>query len=347
MPNKLTDQDYCNGAKELGCSVAAIKAVAEVESSGGGYLADGRIKIRFEGHKFREFTNQKYDKDHPDVSYPYSQMGSKAHGYDAFDKAFALDSTAALLATSWGKFQPMGFTHGEVGFATVNAFVDFLKASEGNQLIAFIRLVKARGLADELKRARKSDFQTFKTVYNGSGANNYAQKMYDAYLRYKKVKVNCDGATGEIASDTTIPEDGGSAGDSSNVGTTTTTQQTDSTTVVTGSDLDTPADVTAIRPYQGIGFWPVIKRDLGAAMGGNLTFQGLTTVMNQLTGIPEWLAPLIAKFAFVILIGTVLYFIFRLVNYVVWIFNERHRVKIEAQYKADPLKKDINWVGNN
>jgi two-component sensor histidine kinase len=49
----LTEEDYKRAARRLGCSVAAIKAVAEVEAPGSGFLPDGRPKILFERHIFR------------------------------------------------------------------------------------------------------------------------------------------------------------------------------------------------------------------------------------------------------------------------------------------------------
>lgn len=193
MSKKLTDFDYCNAAEDLGCGVPIMKAVAETESAGDGYLGDGRIKIRFEGHKFKGFTGGKYDGSHPRISYPYKVQRSKPHGYEAFNEAFALEPTVALLATSWGKFQPMGFTHDEAGFDDVHEFVEFLKISEGNQLLAFCALVKHRGLADELRRGTLADCATFARLYNGASYkdNNYDTKIFHGKEKYAKQKIDC------------------------------------------------------------------------------------------------------------------------------------------------------------
>lgn len=67
---ELKEQDYINASKELGCEVAAIKAVAEVESAGSGFLSDGQPKILFERHYFSRLTGGKFDKSYPDISYP-------------------------------------------------------------------------------------------------------------------------------------------------------------------------------------------------------------------------------------------------------------------------------------
>ena len=53
MPPSLTEADYAAAAGRLGCSVAAIKAVAKVESKGSGFLPSGEPRILFERHVFR------------------------------------------------------------------------------------------------------------------------------------------------------------------------------------------------------------------------------------------------------------------------------------------------------
>jgi len=48
----ITEQQFFNASKIIGCKISAIKAVYEVEAAGRGYLPDGRVKILFEGHRF-------------------------------------------------------------------------------------------------------------------------------------------------------------------------------------------------------------------------------------------------------------------------------------------------------
>lgn len=217
MSNKqLTNQDYCEAAKDLRCEVAALMAVAEVESAGGGYDEQGRIKVRFEGHKFREYTHGKYDQSHSHLSYPYKLQKGKPHGYEGFNEAFTLDEEAALKASSFGKFQPLAVNYREAGFKNVRAFVDFLRESERNQLIVFCLMVKFRAIDDELRR---KDWAAFAWNYNGSAYrdNDYDGKMSRAYDRYKKLKINCnefaDLREEEIELD--IPTDYSASGDTS------------------------------------------------------------------------------------------------------------------------------------
>ena len=56
MPRTLTDDDFARAAKELNVEVAAIRAVAEVEAAGAGFLPDGRPSVLFEAHVFHQHT---------------------------------------------------------------------------------------------------------------------------------------------------------------------------------------------------------------------------------------------------------------------------------------------------
>ncbi|WP_461043353.1 N-acetylmuramidase domain-containing protein, partial [Spirosoma harenae] len=68
---RLTQADYEAAAALLRIPVAYVKAVRDVESNGFGYLPDGRITIRFEGHRFRQYTKGRFDKSHPTISHKY------------------------------------------------------------------------------------------------------------------------------------------------------------------------------------------------------------------------------------------------------------------------------------
>lgn len=193
MSKKLTEQDYANAAKDLKCEVAAIKAVATVESGGrSGFDSKGRLMARFEGHHFRKYTGGKFDNTHPAVSYPYKIQKSKVHDYRAFNEAFELNPNAAMISTSWGMFQPMGAGFEECGFETVDDMLTSYREGEANQLKGFVSQIKARGLADELRRL---DWAGFAKNYNGADykANNYDGKMAAAYKKLKGKSVAADG----------------------------------------------------------------------------------------------------------------------------------------------------------
>ena len=66
--HELRASDFTRAAAALNCEEACIKAVAEVESRGGGFLKSGRPKILFEAHIFSKRTHHLHDKGHADLS---------------------------------------------------------------------------------------------------------------------------------------------------------------------------------------------------------------------------------------------------------------------------------------
>jgi hypothetical protein len=183
----LTPADWRDAAEALDVEEAALRAVADVESAGSGFLADRRPAILFEAHLFSKLTGHIYDKDHPDISSPiwnkalYSKKS--ADEYVRLAKAIKLDRTAALKAASWGRFQILGTNHMDVGFQKVDSFVREQCRSERAQLDAFVKFVKFhKPIWSALK---KHDWAAFARRYNGPG---YAKNHYDTKLaeRYRK-----------------------------------------------------------------------------------------------------------------------------------------------------------------
>ena len=186
----ITEQAYKDSAASIGCEVAAIKAVAEVESSGDGFLADGKVKILFEPHIFWKELRKANINPAPlqsDILYPV--WGSVPYGkvsaqHGRLDRASAIHKDAALKSASWGKFQIMGFNYAAAGFATVRDFVNAMTISEDAQLMAFTTYIKTSHLDDEL---RNKDWKGFARGYNGAAyaKNNYDKKLAAAYNKFK------------------------------------------------------------------------------------------------------------------------------------------------------------------
>ena len=190
MNKQLNEQDYKNAAFDLGVEVAALKAVAEVESAGDGFLPDGYPKILFEGHLFSKYTGGIYDKVEPTISYPVwtkeHYLGGKKE-YDRLHIAMALgDGTrdAALKATSWGKFQILGVNFKDAGYEKVSMFVHDMHISEIQHLKACVNIIRCWQLVDALKYLK---WEIFARRYNGPGfkKNQYDEKMFEAYMRFK------------------------------------------------------------------------------------------------------------------------------------------------------------------
>ena len=60
MSTTLTAADFARAAKNLNVEIAAIRAVAEVEAAGAGFLPDGRPAILYEAHVFHKETGGKH-----------------------------------------------------------------------------------------------------------------------------------------------------------------------------------------------------------------------------------------------------------------------------------------------
>lgn len=210
----IAEEDFIAAAKKLNCKVAAIKAVAKVESGGKrAFDKKNRPVILFERHKFHRHTNGKYSREYPWLSsekgYQLAinesrrallrseiQAGTHIKGsfygassdvnYMRLAKAFALDKAAALKSCSWGKFQVLG-EHAEwLGYADVVEFVRLLSISEREHLDSFVRFLMKTPKA--LKGVQTLDWAMFASAYNGKNYKmfSYDKKMREAYEIYSK-----------------------------------------------------------------------------------------------------------------------------------------------------------------
>ena len=186
----LTEQDIALAARKLGVEPAALHAVADVESSGAGFLPDGRPKILFEAHIFHRLTGGKFDgkRDRHGVllSVPvwnralYGAAG--AHQYERHDDAAKLDADAADKSCSWGTFQVMGMNSSACGFNSVNDFVAAMESGAAAHLDALCEFLKATHLVTDLERG---EWSSFARGYNGPGqVSVYAARLASAYARH-------------------------------------------------------------------------------------------------------------------------------------------------------------------
>lgn len=190
---KLTNDDFCRAAKRLRCEVAAIKAFGEVESKRAAFDDNGFPTILFERHKFYEYARNRKElfQRHPDLCNPVpGGYGKYADQKPKFDRAFALDPEAAMMACSWGMFQVMGFNWRDLGYASIDAFVDLMKSGEAAHLESFVRYIMVNHLADEL---RALDWDTLALRYNGPDyrKNRYHIKLPAAYKKFAAENIDC------------------------------------------------------------------------------------------------------------------------------------------------------------
>lgn len=181
----LSDGDVEIVAGYLGCDVAAVRAVLKIESAGHGFSA-GRPLILNEPHWFYRLLSGSQRTRAVNEGLAYSKWGSRpypktqAARYAWLDRAMAINGSAALQACSWGLGQIMGFNYRTCGFASVEEFVEAMKASEGAQLFAVARFCVSKGLQ---KHLRSKSWSSFAYGYNGAAyaKNGYHTKLAAAY----------------------------------------------------------------------------------------------------------------------------------------------------------------------
>lgn len=188
MKLSLTDHDFEQAAALLGCEVAAVRAVAEVESNGVGFCPDDFPRTLFEGHIFYRYTNGRYTTTHPTLCHVNftNQFYGKTWREERYrlEEAIKLNRTAALMSASWGRFQIMGFNYTLCGCWNIQQFVNAMCRSEAEHLRLFCEYIVNIGLQDELQF---EDWERFARLYNGP---LYWKNQYDVRLKKACAKFN-------------------------------------------------------------------------------------------------------------------------------------------------------------
>lgn len=187
-----TDLDYQRAANSLGLTIPHIKAFAEVESNGDGFLPTGEVKILFERHVFykqltanrgKEFADTVSKKD-PDICNPSAGgYGKYSEQHPKLQRAVAIDRQSGLESCSWGAFQIMGYHWKTVGLANVQEFVN-LNYSDSGQLQCLVLFLKAN--PSIVTALRNKAWAAAAKLYNGPvyAANSYDTKLANAYAKF-------------------------------------------------------------------------------------------------------------------------------------------------------------------
>jgi hypothetical protein len=184
---------YKEAADTLGVELAAIKAVAEVESSGSGFLNTGEPAILFEPHIYwkelvkRGINPEDHVKGNEDIL--YQKWGSKPYGpssaqHQRLERATKINREAALSSASWGKFQILATNFRLCDCDSVQEFINAMYKDEGEHLRLFCNFLKNTGLVKHLKN---KDWEAFARGYNGPSyaKNNYHKKLNASYIKHK------------------------------------------------------------------------------------------------------------------------------------------------------------------
>lgn len=191
MSKKLTAEQIAIQAAKLGIETACLRAVIEVECKGSGFNTDDTPVILFERHVMRQrllLHKKKVIAGVMEVKRP--DLCSKTSGgyglYSAQHQKLAdaakFDRFSALESCSWGIGQVMGYHWFNLGYSSLQTFVNAMYKDEASQLEAMCRYIKVNNLINVLKN---KDWKAFALGYNGK---NYAKNSYDTKLSnaYKK-----------------------------------------------------------------------------------------------------------------------------------------------------------------
>ena len=193
----LTDYSFDKIAKEFGLNPAHIRAIFEVEAGGkSGFLSEDNTKpvTLEEGHIFYKYAKQKglnvdeLCKKYPTICYPKWTKSHYKKGlaeYARYELAKSINEECAMLATSFGIGQLMGFNFASCGYKNVKDFVNDMYESEEKQLRAMCMFIKYN--PKMFNALKKEDWTTFASLYNGSGykQNKYDTKLQLAYNKWK------------------------------------------------------------------------------------------------------------------------------------------------------------------
>ena len=183
----LTNDDYASAAEVLGCDENMIKAFTLVESAGNGFMQNGYPKILFERHKFYKYVAANIGQseadalknEHPDICNTEPGGYTRNKEFDRYKKALGIHAKEAMLSTSYGLFQIMGFNYARCGYETLDAFVNKMEEGASYQLHAVCQFIKSDKTLHEA--VVNKDWVTIAKLYNGP-KYNLAKPSYDVRL---------------------------------------------------------------------------------------------------------------------------------------------------------------------
>lgn len=168
---KLTENDKIELSKEFGVPIKSINKVLKVESGGIGFdEVTGKIIIQFEPVWFKRKSPYT-----PSGLWSLNKVERQMAEWKAFNDAFKNDPLAAMLSTSIGLMQVMGFNYEILGFDNVGEMWDYAKESEKNQLRLGMLYIKAnKKMFAAFKDLTKiENCRVFAFYYNGEKYEKY------------------------------------------------------------------------------------------------------------------------------------------------------------------------------
>ena len=176
-------------AKDFNIEAEAVMTFIDVETGGKGFNDDGKIIIQFEPAWFRKMTQYA-----PSGKWSLNKVDVQSKEWEAFNNAFSINADGAMMATSIGLGQIMGFHYRTLGYKTVGEMWDDAKISLDRQIWQIFAFIASNSKL--LNGLNRHNWDAVATNYNGAGYKALAKKIgreaYDislmkAYKKYKAV----------------------------------------------------------------------------------------------------------------------------------------------------------------
>ena len=187
---KLDDWDLPRLGALINVGEDEIHAVIDVETAGGGFDRQGRVRMLFEPHVFYRELGPGPDRDRAVAAgLAYPRAGERAYPRDSYPRLLAaieINEAAALRSASWGLGQIMGFNARLAGYPDARSMVTAFVNDEEHHLAAMVAFITAAGLDDELRR---HDWRGFAFGYNGPAyaRHGYHTKLAAAYAQWARI----------------------------------------------------------------------------------------------------------------------------------------------------------------
>jgi hypothetical protein len=183
----VTPEDIASIAGSLGVPTRNLKAVAQVESGGGGWDRSGLLACLWERH----YLWRRVRIAVPFLSNPtpggYTIDADRDGINDSWEKladsAGRFGFPIAAECASFGKFQIMGAHWKALGYASVWDFIWQLSRGEAAHYRAFAAFVRVNGLIPALQavNGNPAACTAFARGYNGKGQKGYDSRIAAAW----------------------------------------------------------------------------------------------------------------------------------------------------------------------
>ena len=154
-------------ANQLGCDIAALQALLDVEAGGFGFDHAGRPKMLFEPHLFwQNLSGTERDSAvQAGLARPAWKPGNyPPDSYPRLYEAMKINENAALNSCSWGLPQILGENHSPAGYKAAQDMVAAFCDGEDEQIAAMARFICAKHLDVYLQ---DKNWAAFARGYNG------------------------------------------------------------------------------------------------------------------------------------------------------------------------------------